>query len=111
MKTSALFYLLASPKRPVLVVLEIRVTARRHQQRGEQMSVATSEADLLESGPVARELNIAVETLRYWERTGQIAPARRTPSGRRIYSRDEVETIRRERAVVKALADTPLDAA
>jgi len=61
------------------------------------MVATVAELQLLESGPVARELGIAVETLRHWERTGKIACARRTVGGRRLYSREEVERIRRVR--------------
>jgi DNA-binding transcriptional MerR regulator len=61
-----------------------------------------SEAPLISAGPVARELGIAVETLRLWERTGKIAPARRTTDGRRLWDREEVEMIRRGRSARQA---------
>ena len=75
------------------------------------MSTMAIERELIESGPVARELGVAVETLRLWERTGKIAPPLRTVGGRRLFTREDVETIRREREARKALADMPLDAA
>lgn len=61
------------------------------------MSAMVAEPQFLESGPVARELGVAVETLRFWERTGKIACARRTAGGRRLYTREEVERIRSTR--------------
>jgi len=75
------------------------------------MSTATIERELIESGPVARELGVAVETLRMWEMTGKIAPPLRTVGGRRLFTREDIATIRREREAQKALADMPLDAA
>lgn len=73
------------------------------------MTATAIEPQFIESGPVARELGIAVETLRLWERTGKIASARRTSGGRRLYTRAEVDRIRRERE--SRLAGSPLDAA
>jgi DNA-binding transcriptional MerR regulator len=61
------------------------------------MIATVAEPQFLESGPVARELGVAVETLRFWERTGKIASARRTAGGRRLYTREEVEAIRATR--------------
>ena len=75
------------------------------------MSTATIERELIESGPVARELGVAVETLRMWEKTGKIAPPLRTVGGRRLFTREDIATIRREREAQKVLADMPLDAA
>jgi len=60
------------------------------------------ESQLISAGPVARELGIAVETLRLWERTGKIAPARRTTDGRRLWAREEVEVIRLAREARKS---------
>lgn len=71
------------------------------------MIATVAEPQFLESGPVARELGIAVETLRLWERTGKIASARRTAGGRRLYTREEVERIR----VIRQQAQSPRDAA
>jgi len=71
------------------------------------MIATAAEPQFLESGPVARELGIAVETLRFWERTGKIACARRTAGGRRLYTREEVERIR----VTRQRAQAPPEAA
>ncbi len=71
------------------------------------MIATAAEPQFLESGPVARELGIAVETLRFWERTGKIASARRTAGGRRLYTREEVERIR----VIRQQAQSPPNAA
>lgn len=71
------------------------------------MIATVAEPQLLESGPVARELGVAVETLRFWERTGKIACARRTAGGRRLYTREEVERIR----IIRQQAQSPPSAA
>jgi DNA-binding transcriptional MerR regulator len=71
------------------------------------MIATVAEPQFLESGPVARELGIAVETLRLWERTGKIASARRTAGGRRLYTREEVERIR----IIRQQAQSPPNAA
>ncbi len=73
------------------------------------MTATAAEPQFIESGPVARELGIAVETLRLWERTGKIACARRTAGGRRLYTREEVDRIRRVRE--HRLGVVPQDAA
>ncbi len=73
------------------------------------MTLTAAEPQFISTGPVARELGVAVETLRLWERTGKIAVARRTSDGRRLYTREDVDRIRRERAA--RLAGSPLDAA
>ncbi len=70
------------------------------------MIATVAEPQFLESGPVARALGIAVETLRLWERTGKIACARRTAGGRRLYTREEVERIR----MIRQQAQSPRDA-
>ena len=62
------------------------------------MTLTAAEPQFISTGPVARELGVAVETLRLWERTGKIAAARRTTDGRRFYDREEVEVIREMRA-------------
>ncbi len=71
------------------------------------MIATVAEPQFLESGPVARELGVAVETLRFWERTGKIACARRTAGGRRLYTREEVERIR----MIRQPAQSPPNAA
>lgn len=68
------------------------------------------EAQLISAGPVARELGIAVETLRLWERTGKIAPARRTTDGRRLWAREDVERIHQGRAARKPGIASPVAA-
>jgi len=70
------------------------------------VSVA-AEPQFLESGPVARELGVAVETLRYWERTGKIVAAQRTAGGHRLYTRAEVERIRQAREARIIVLDGP----
>ena len=62
------------------------------------MTRTVAEGQFISAGPVARELGIAVETLRQWERTGKIATVRRTTDGRRVFTREEVEAIREARA-------------
>jgi len=71
------------------------------------MTTATIERELIESGPAARELGVARETLCYWERTGRIAPPFRTANGRRIFTREQIEEIRQAREARKTMADAP----
>ena len=52
--------------------------------------------DLILSGDAARILDVAVETVRVYERQGLLA-ARRTARGIRLFSRREVERVARER--------------
>jgi len=55
---------------------------------------------------VARILGVSVEALRYWEREGVIAAPLRTAGGRRLFTPEQVEEIRRKREARKR-ADTP----
>ncbi len=52
----------------------------------------------MRSGEVAAAAGVNVETLRYYERRGLLAPPRRSPGGHREYTDDEVALLR----VVKA---------
>ncbi len=74
------------------------------------MSATVADAELYESGHVARQLGIAVETLRSWERRKVIAPPLRTAGGRRLFRREDVEAIREARAARQTPAP-PRDAA
>lgn len=74
-------------------------------------------------GKLARETGVAVETLRYYERRGLIAPCRRTASGYRLYQPDasrRLRFIRRAQALgfsldeiadLLALSDNPAKSA
>ncbi len=74
------------------------------------MGATVADAELYESGHVARQLGIAVETLRSWERRKVIAPPLRTAGGRRVFRRQDVEAIREAQATRQA-ARPPHDAA
>ncbi len=53
--------------------------------------------DILEPmriGTVARECEVNVDTIRYYEREGLLPPPRRRPSGYREYGRDAVRRLR-----------------
>jgi DNA-binding transcriptional MerR regulator len=45
-------------------------------------------------GRLARECDVPVSTLRYWERAGLLAPGRRTHSNYRVYADDAVARVR-----------------
>jgi Cu(I)-responsive transcriptional regulator len=45
-------------------------------------------------GQAAKHSNVSAKTIRYYESIGLIAPASRTESGYRIYSENEVQTLR-----------------
>jgi DNA-binding transcriptional MerR regulator len=51
---------------------------------------------LLTVGTVTRELNVAPETIRLWERLGKL-PAQRTASGMRLFRREDVDRLIRDR--------------
>ncbi len=80
--------------------------------------VATVEPwDLYEIGNVARSLGVSAEVIRAWERRKLIQPPRRTASGKRLFTAEEVEAMRaalvargRHRAT-RYEATPPLDAA
>ena len=57
---------------------------------------------LLKIGQVARELDIAVETIRMYEHSGLLIP-QRTPSGQRQFTEHDVEWIKCIRQMVKEL--------
>ncbi|MCH7549054.1 MAG: heavy metal-responsive transcriptional regulator [Candidatus Krumholzibacteriota bacterium] len=48
----------------------------------------------LKIGDLAREVDVPISTLRYYERSGLLAPARRTESNYRLYSSESVERVR-----------------
>jgi DNA-binding transcriptional MerR regulator len=58
--------------------------------------VEAVDMQLLTVGDVARELDVAAETIRLWERLGKLH-AERTASGIRLFRRDDVERFAKER--------------
>jgi len=50
--------------------------------------------NLFEIGTVARSLGVSAEVIRAWERRKMIAPPRRTASGKRLFTAEEVEAMR-----------------
>ena len=65
-------------------------------------------------GEASRRSGVGIETIRYYERTGLIGRAGRSPAGRRVFSRGEVARLRLIRTcrdlgfpvpVVRAIAD------
>lgn len=54
-------------------------------------------------GDVARRLDVAAETVRLWERLGKLQ-AERTASGMRLFRREDVERVAREREDSRATA-------
>ena len=45
-------------------------------------------------GEAARQSGVSIETIRYYEREGIVPAPGRAPSGRRLYSRDEIGRLR-----------------
>ncbi len=74
------------------------------------MMTATVERPILEIGDLGRALNVTVDTIRRWERAGKIAPAKRTSSGRRVFTAEDLEVIRATLAT-RAGGASPPDAA
>ncbi len=62
------------------------------------MVTTAREAQFFEVSDVARELAVADATVRLWERSKLIPPPARTPGGRRIYTRTDIDAIRKWRA-------------
>jgi Zn(II)-responsive transcriptional regulator len=59
-------------------------------------------------GKLAKQANVGVETLRYYERRGLLAPQRRTDAGYRLYDEDagqRLQFIRRAQALGFSLND------
>jgi excisionase family DNA binding protein len=52
--------------------------------------------EVLAVSDVARLLGVASDTVRYYERTGQL-PAQKTPGGVRVFQREAVEQFREQR--------------
>ncbi len=49
----------------------------------------------LEISTVARTLGVSADTIRAWERRNLIAPPLRTASGKRLFTDEDVEAMRR----------------
>ena len=65
-------------------------------------------SEYLRIGELARRAGLSARTLRYYEEIGLVAPARRSPSGYRLYRRDAVERlafIRRAKAMGLSLEE------
>lgn len=56
---------------------------------------------LILASEAARILDVAAETVRYFERTGRLS-AQRTSNGVRLFNRDEVARMAAERTAAKA---------
>ncbi len=61
------------------------------------MAIPMAEPRFFEVRDVARACDVADATVRAWERAGLIDPPARTPAGRRIFTRDDLERIRARR--------------
>lgn len=48
----------------------------------------------MQIGELARRADVAVDTVRYYERRGLLSPPARRPSGYRVYGDDDVERLR-----------------
>ena len=53
-----------------------------------------SQEQWLKIGVLARRSEVTIDTVRYYERRGLLSPARRLPSGYRLYAEDAVARIR-----------------
>lgn len=58
---------------------------------------AGSRPVLLLTGEVARICGVSPETVRLWSRSGRLVPSATTESGVRLFARDDVDRIQRER--------------
>jgi DNA-binding transcriptional MerR regulator len=62
------------------------------------LNVAPSIFDVVSTSAVARELQVAENTIRSWERRGLLVPFTRLATGMRLYLRSDVERVRELRA-------------
>jgi DNA-binding transcriptional MerR regulator len=62
------------------------------------MGITHPADELLTTASAARLAGVVPDTLRLWNRLGKIVPAFITPTGVRLYRRDQVERLVRERA-------------
>lgn len=59
-------------------------------------------------GEASKQSGVTIETIRYYERSGLLPPPARSPSGRRLYDKDDIARlrfVRRCRALGFPLAD------
>lgn len=70
-----------------------------------------SEPQYLEISTVARQLGVATETIRAWERRKIITPPIRTTSGTRLYTETDVEAMRQAQQARESGSRTLLEAA
>jgi DNA-binding transcriptional MerR regulator len=56
--------------------------------------VVQGQVDELRIGAVARQAGVSIDTVRYYERRGILRPARRLPSGYRVFTEHAVARIR-----------------
>lgn len=63
--------------------------------------MSTATVEYLEPSQVARELGVSVSAVKMWERRKTIAPPLRTTGGQRLFTREQVETIRTARKAAK----------
>jgi len=54
---------------------------------------------LIKIGKAAHILGVSIQTLRKWERSGELVPARKTQSGTRYYRINQLTTIKNENAI------------
>ncbi|MGH3401061.1 MAG: MerR family DNA-binding transcriptional regulator [Streptosporangiaceae bacterium] len=61
------------------------LNARNRERRAQLQQDAEPVEKLLSTGQVAEILGVSRSTLHYWDRTGKLIPAERTPGGYRRY--------------------------
>ena len=64
------------------------------------MDVKMTDEEFLTTLDASRIFKKSPETVRLWEKQGKL-PAIRTPGGQRLFKRDDVERLARERAIAK----------
>ena len=62
-----------------------------------QKSKASGNEELLTTAPTAREFDVSPQAVIQWEKRG-ILPAIKTASGQRLFRREDIERLKRERA-------------
>ena len=62
------------------------------REKGEQkMQMSENELKFLTVDEFAKRIGVHPQTVRQWDKTGVLIPHHKTPSGRRLYSPEQVE--------------------
>lgn len=64
--------------------------------KGARRGIAPPDSDLMPIGVFSAMTGIKTHQLRYWDKVGLLKPAARTERGERLYTQQQLETLKRE---------------